>query len=386
MALTGCRYFTGYKPCSLSLDCSEACAHKDVPRHSVLIVHLGALGAVVRSTSLLAAIKRKFPSSRITWVTQAPADHLLNSHPMLDRVLTTDPDGLLQLQALEFDVAFVIDKSLLAAGIVRNIKIDKVYGFKACATGAVLPATTAAEELWQLGLSDQKKFYENKKAETQLMIEALELGSFQRDEYHLPLTDLEIKDSFRRSATYRKDSSQPIIGLNTGCSSIIPYKKWTVDYHQQVIRQLLQQGFQNIVLLGGKEDQERNQQIAQGLPVQQSPTQSGLRDGLISVDACDIILSGDSLGMHMAIARKKYVIAWFGPTCPQEIDLYDRGVKLISPVRCSPCWKRHCNKQLMCYDQIAVSEVQQAVQAGVQWWKQQNPSLSFKRPSLEISF
>ena len=47
------------------------------------------------------------------------------------------------------------------------------------------------------------------------------------------------------------------------------------------------------------------------------------------MNACDIVVSGDSLGMHMAIGLKKWVVAWFGPTCHQEIDLYDRGAKFL---------------------------------------------------------
>ncbi|HWU44412.1 MAG TPA: hypothetical protein VN132_13270, partial [Bdellovibrio sp.] len=102
MAMIDCRYFSGYKPCSKNEICDSSCAHKDVPHLSLLIIHLGALGAVVRSTSLLKAIKRKYPSSMITWVTDAPAHRLLQGHPAIDRVLTTSSEDLLQLAALEF--------------------------------------------------------------------------------------------------------------------------------------------------------------------------------------------------------------------------------------------------------------------------------------------
>ena len=53
------------------------------------------------------------------------------------------------------------------------------------------------------------------------------------------------------------------------------------------------------------------------------------------MNRCDVVISGDSLGMHMAIALSKHVVAWFGPTSPQEIDLYDRGVKLLADRLCT---------------------------------------------------
>jgi heptosyltransferase-2 len=139
-----------------------------------------------------------------------------------------------------------------------------------------------------------------------------------------------------------------------------------VDAHRRLIASLKGLGVK-IVLLGGPEDRLRNQQIAHGLQVISSPTDQGLRDGLISMDACDIVISGDSLGMHMGIALKKWVVAWFGPTCAHEIDLYDRGAYVLSTAPCSPCWKRSCNKNPMCYDLVDLNELIQGVKKGIQW-------------------
>lgn len=373
MAVIDCRHFNGYKPCSqISINdkknhkCDLNCSSKDVPQISILIIHLGALGAVVRSTSILRAIKRKYPSSMITWITDSPAHHLLRNHPIIDRVLVTNEPDLLQLGALQFEVGLVIDKSLKAIGILNRTSVDKVFGFQANPrNGAIIPATAAAEELWQLGLDNHKKFFENTKSEMQLILEALELGNFRRDEYWLPLTSAEEQESFlRREQWLQRRNKKQIIALNTGCSPVIPYKKLTVDYHRRLIARILSEFPQaEIVLLGGPEDTDRNAQIAQGFPIISSHTESGLRDGLISIAACDVVVTGDSLGMHMAISQKKQVIAWFGPTCAQEIDLYERGYKILAQSPCSPCWKRTCEKNIMCYDQVSLEEIINALES-----------------------
>ncbi|WP_413561011.1 glycosyltransferase family 9 protein [Bdellovibrio sp. HCB209] len=333
---------------------------------SVLIVHLGALGAVVRSTSLLRAIKRKYPSSMITWVTDAPAHILLQNHPVIDRVLTTKEADLLQLQALSFEVALVIDKSLKAVGVLKHTQVDQVFGFTSNPiNGAIVPATEAATELWELGLDNHKKFFVNKKPETQLMVEALELGPFKRDAYWLPLTEAEQKHVQHRRQEFLNEGKKWVLGFNTGCSPVIPYKKLSVNFHRLMITSLQSRYPEaQIVLLGGPEDTERNANISHGLNnVISTPTESGLRDGLISVAACDIVITGDSLGMHMAISQGKQVIAWFGPTCAHEIDLFDRGVAVITKSPCSPCWKRACEKSIMCYDQVSLQEIAHAVES-----------------------
>ncbi len=341
----------------------------------------------MRSTALLSSIRAKYPGHLITWVTDKPADQLLRHHPEIDRVLTTTADDLLLLKALKFDVALVIDKSLKASAILASTQANQVLGFQAdLVTGAILPATPAAEELWQIGLSNQKKFFENRKSETQLVLEALQLQTHSAQvrndlpEYNLPLSTAEADLQEKRRLDWRLHPDQPVIGLNTGCSNVMPAKKLSVEFQRQVIRRLLGLGYENLVLLGGPEDTERNFQIGEGLPVFQSPTDRGLRDGLVSVAACDLVLTGDSLGMHMAIARKKFVTAWFGPTCAHEIDLYGRGVAILAKVACSPCWKRTCDKAEMCYDQVSLSEVIQALQQGIRQWQEQNASFLSKQP------
>lgn len=366
MARTECRYFNGYKPCGRSAHCDLGCTNFAPRGLSLLVIHLEALGAVVRATSILPAIKRKFPQSHITWVTQAPAQQLLLHNPYIDRVLTTHSNDLLALQALEFDVSLVVDKSLRATGVLKHTRAELVYGFVANSSGAILPATPAAQELWELGLDDHRKFFVNQKPETQLLIESLELGPYCRDPYVLRLSDDERNEADRRRGHW-SGRGERLIGLNTGCSATLPNKKLSIQNHRDLIALVGQLPNVKVVLLGGPEDTERNQMIGEGLPVIVSPTDMGLRDGLVSVAACDLVVTGDSLGMHMAIGLEKWVVAWFGPTCAQEIDLYDRGVRVVSAAECGPCWKRSCHQIKMCYDQVALHDLILGIQKGLQW-------------------
>ncbi len=362
---TDCSHFTGVKPCGKNDLCDIHCTQFKKRGAQILFVHLGALGAVVRSTALLKAIGRKYPDSQITWVTEKPADQLLKNHPDIFRILSLSEKDLLSLSVLKFDVAFVIDKSLEATGVLKRTSAKKIFGFVAGEDGVVRNHNAKASELWHLGLSNHLKFNVNKKTEIQLITEALEL-EYRKDDYFLPLT-LEEKDIlFQRRKTWSGNSRHVIIGLNTGCAPTIQAKKLSVENHRELIRRLQKNQLLKIVLLGGNEDTLRNSQIAEGFQnVTISPTTLGIRDGLVSVAACDVIITGDSLGMHMAISQKKQVIAWFGPTCAHEIELYGRGTKIITQAPCSPCWKRSCHKPVMCYDLVNLDEIIHAVQNSI---------------------
>jgi heptosyltransferase-2 len=142
----------------------------------------------------------------------------------------------------------------------------------------------------------------------------------------------------------------------------------TIEQHVKLINDLAQDEDKVIVLLGGREDTERNAQILESIDkklrhkIISTPTTLGLRRGACFMSICDIVISGDSFGMHMAIALRKYVIAWFGLSCAAEIELYNRGEKLLPEgLECSPCWKKVCPYNLECIQMIDLGRITELV-------------------------
>lgn len=372
-----CRFFSGYKPCSKNNLCSPDCPSREEALVSILLVHLGAMGAVLRSTALLKMIKRKYPQSIITWVTEDHSKPLLQNNPLIHRVLGLNTRDLLILESLRFDIGFFADKSLEVEGIRKKARPLENFGFGINGLqGAVVPLNDKAGELWEIGLNNHKKFFENKKTELQLMAEAFELP-FAREDYELVLTEAEQSVAHQRRQIWSLGEKTKVIGLNTGTSGVLPYKTLPVSFWRKLIQSYEAAFFlqrvpqKQFVLLGGPEEESRHQEILEGLSTKEaskvilSPVDRGLRDGLCSIAATDIIVSGDSLGMHMGIALKKFVVAWFGPTCSHEIDLYDRGIKIKTSLSCSPCWKRSCRESLPCNQTADISDFHKAINEGL---------------------
>ena len=356
-----CVHFDGSKPCAKTKSiCETNCQHYVQLGPRILMIHLGALGAVVRSTGLLPLIHAQYPNAQITWVTDTLPAKILKNHPRISRVLTLQLPDMLTISNLEFDLAFVIDKDLVSSGVLKQTKAKKVLGFVCDTSGKIVPANASAQELWKLGLDNNSKFFKNQKSEIQLLAETLELVNRPYG-YDLPLTEQEEKLAELRFMQWGNQGQKTVIGINTGCAATLPAKKMTVQNHIDLI-ELIRKKISTceIVLLGGPEDTNRNQEIASRTGIQQSLTEQGLRDGLVSVAACDLIFTGDSLGLHMAISQEVPVVAWFGPSCAQEIDLFGRGEKIMTQAGCSPCWNRSCNKSVMWYELVDLNEVVEA--------------------------
>ena len=359
-----CKHFTGYKPCFANTQCYEECVDFDPIGTKILIVNLDAMGNVLVTTSLLPAIKRKYPQSHITWITLRNAYLLLQNNPYLDRGFVWEPESWLIVQQMQFDVVMNVDKSQRSCAFTMGINAKEKLGFGLNGNGAIVPLNKEAEENYILGLNDHLKFRVNQKSVAQLLCEQLILD-YRRDEYTLVLSPEEqlFCAGYKTDEGLAQDASGDrdlIVGFNTGCSELYPNKKMTIDQHVILIHRLSRIPGIRLVLVGGPEDTQRNAEIARivGNIVLNTPTTEGLRRGICYENICDIIISGDSFGMHVAIALKKYVIAWFGVSCWTEIDLFDRGVKLIPRgLECSPCWKHACPYDLECIQMIDLDAI-----------------------------
>lgn len=385
MAVIQCRHFSGYKPCEKNNNCHLECSHKDLISKSILIIHLGAMGSVVRSSALLRKLKQDNQGIFIVWLTSETIIPILKNHPAIDQLYGLNFINFIKLQGMEFDEVLVIDKSLEAISIAQQLKTKKIKGFKAMrGTGAVLPADEDARELWEIGLSNNKKFFQNKKTELQLIFESL--GFFYNQEkywVHLNASE-ELAAENRKRQWLSKNHKRIIVGINTGCSQVIAYKKLSVNKLKELIWEIISiyPDVQIVLLGGGQEDEDRNNYLAsQFSELIATATQIGLRDGMISVKACDVVISGDSLGMHLAIAFDKFTIAWFGPTCAHEVDLFGNGVYVKTSVNCSPCWKRSCSNEKMCYDHVDINDFIMAIDKGMKKLESNHAPSSHKENS-----
>lgn len=259
---------------------------------------------------------------------------------------------------MKFDYVMNVDKSQQSCALLNSTNAQRKLGFGLNENGKIIPVNEGANYNYKLGMDDHFKFKINQRTGQDYLAETLELD-FKRDEYILELTQDEkdfIEKYKKKVGIGKKDK---VIGFNTGCSELYPNKKMTVEQHIYLIRKLLKKKYK-IILLGGPEDTTRNKEIYSHFngKIINSPTTEGLRRGICYESIPDIIVTGDSLGMHIAIGLKKYVIVWFGVSCWTEIDLYERGVKLFQEdLFCSPCWKKQCPYNLECIKMIDLDRI-----------------------------
>lgn len=359
--IPNCRKFSGYRPCEpfkVCLNCPDA-----IPfGKKILILNLDHLGDVLMTTAQLPAIKRCFPESYIAWITLKNAVPLLQNNPYLDRIFVWDDETRMLLRNMRFDLALNADKNQNTSAFMMELQAREKRGFGMNENGAIVPLNAGAEYSYQLGLDDHFKFHVNQKTGQEILAETFELP-YQRDEYVLNLTPGELEFCEKMKIQYEIQPDDLVIGFNTGCSAQFPFKKMTISQHVELIQRLLNHSDRiKILLLGGSAEKTRNQEINRLVNYRaiETPTEEGLRPGLLYVNLCDLVVSGDTSGLHIAIGLKKKIVVWFGMSSAAEIDLYQRGIKVFSRSYFEENWNMG-NPDPLCAEKLDLNEMFQAV-------------------------
>jgi len=105
-------------------------------------------------------------------------------------------------------------------------------------------------------------------------------------------------------------------------------------------------------------------QLSDGYSVCWQQSLNSVRQYIDWLASCRLIVTCDSLGLHLAVGLKKKVVGLFGPTPPEQIYTYGCGIKLTAPCEraCLPCFHAECVHGRSCMEYISVDAVVEAVE------------------------
>lgn len=352
-----CLFYKGYMPCIFhkkkSVRCDSCQDYKPAGKR-ILVIKLDALGDVLRTTSILPVLHKKYPQAAVTWVTRGGALPLLSNDPsVIHRKLAVEANYLEFILNEKFDVGICLDTEPLSAAILNIAKCAKKYGYITDKYGQVMPANEAARQWYIMGLDDEEK-KKNRKTFFEHMYRICNLeGSYARPQYSLSQRQLSFKEAFSRAKEL--DKYKGVIGVNTGGGGRWQFKRWTKDGYIGLIR-LWKEKFPGdaVILYGGPQEKALNREISSKLgdAVIDAGCDNTIEEFASLVDISDIFLTSDSLGMHLSVAMNIMTIVLVGPTSPWELDVFGNGRIIYQDMECIGCYLNMCAKDTTCMGSI----------------------------------
>ncbi len=357
---TDCKFYLGDRPCRHRSRC--VCDAYQPMGFRILIIKLGALGDVVRTACVLPTLKRLYPRSHVTWVSKPNGTRILAGHPLIDKLVVFDAEGILLLSRQSFDLVLCLDKEPAPAALCNTVSAPDKRGMGLSPSGTVIPINPECETYFELGLDDDLKFRRNTKTYPELIHQALGL-EYRSEPYRLYCDESALMHASAIVSPYKAHIAGPLVGLNTGAGPVFAHKAPKPARWVEIAQSLIQKNY-GILLLGGSGEREINQWIADqvGSRVLNAGSDHTESQFVAIVDQCDAVVTGDTFALHVALARQVPVVAIFGPTCHQEIELFGLGRKILADAQCAPCYRRHCEKKPACLDAIPVDRIVAAVE------------------------
>jgi heptosyltransferase-2 len=360
-----CFHFLGDKPCVWHKHEKVVCKCKFYAPNKghILIIKLDAVGDVLRTTCLLPVIANKWPGMGVTWITRAESVPLLMNNPFIQEILPFGPDAIVHLLSRDFHIVINLDAGKISAGLASMARGKEKTGYVLENVGHVRPTNAAAEEWLRMGIFDDLK-KKNRKTYQRIMCEILGLTS-EGVKYVLELAPSETGKACDHLSALGVKPGKPIIGIHTGGGGRWKHKQWREEGFIGLIDELMRDhpSMFQILLFGGPPERELNQRIMENVnvPVFDTGCDNDIRHFAALIRQSSVVLSGDSLAMHVAIATGRRVVALFGPTSCAEIELFGLGEKVFPELDCLCCYKTVCDCSPNCMELISIEMVKNAI-------------------------
>jgi heptosyltransferase-2 len=264
-----------------------------------------------------------FKDCHVTWITAHVAKDLLEGNYLIDQLILADSPGDVPREKLlnHYHSVINLEKQRDWCLFAETFSADHRYGFKDWAGGGA------------------ESFYPES---------ALALAKGLDCDNYRPLQETLFQTIGREWVGQRYVMAyQPRnlelydIGLNYHVGPKWPNKAWPLDLWKELHGRL-----------------EKNYSLCW----QQSL--NSIKHYIEWLNSCKLIITTDSLGLHLSLGLRKKIVALFGPTPAEQVYMYGRGVKLTpcSERSCIPCFHSKCSYDTCCMDTISVEMVFEAVQ------------------------
>lgn len=324
-----CRFFRGTVPCSphkkYGVHCVESdgsdCRLYEKRAGRILLIKLGAIGDVIRTTPLLRAFRVHYPGTMIWWLTLTPEV----VPPEADVVLPFTPQSLATLSAMDFDLLINLDKDPEACALALTTRASVKKGFT-LSGGVPAPADMHAEHKFLTGLFDDLS-RANTKSYQEEIFEICGL-SFSGEPYILD-------NQSSAGYVWKLPRKKKIVGLNTGCGGRWTSRLWADKNWVALARRLKKAGFVPL-LLGGEQEHAKNRRLARASGALY-PGHFPLKQFINLVDQCDLVVTAVTMAMHITIGLRKKIVLFNNTFNPHEFELYGLG-EILEPDFDCPCY------------------------------------------------
>jgi len=313
---------------------------------NILIVKHGALGDVVRTSFFAKPLRTQTTlddsNVRLYWLTSPQSAPLLRFNPYID-VIATDPN---EVKNVQFDETYSLDDEADVLANVAKFKVKKIVGARLSSEGIKEYCDRSASWFDMGLLSRHGKEYADKlkrlnnRSHSEIFKKIFQVGEVDFSFYNSDCLNNNIYKTIQCIA----EGKVPI-GLNAFAGKRWPSKALPDNelsrLTQNISRLTINGQPVHLFLIGSGQDLIRNQDFAKSNVAPKNitvlNTDGNILDLAAAVRSLKLLVTTDSLCLHLAVGQQVPTVAFFAPTSAAEIESlsYIRKLKSLSDDYCN---------------------------------------------------
>jgi len=341
---------------------------------NILLIKMSSLGDILHTLPFAAALRKRFPKARITWLVHPQFAGFVPDPPVIDEVLYFDKVKFNKMGLGDKLHYFREMRSLL-----HSKHFDLVIDMQGLFKSAVLAAISGCDN--RIGYCEMRegsglvsKAIIGTHSKDHVIERYLDVARYlgakvdSLDDVEFPMPDLsaETKAVQAKLAEYGCNVGKKYVVIVPGARWWT--KEWQVEHYADLAKKIATDGTY-VVLAGGPDDAPKGDAIYKQAADEHIINLIGgtsLRELAALIKGCNFYISADTGPLHFAAALKKPLIAMYGPTKADRTGPYGskNSTVLLSPAKCAGCLKKKC-QDWHCMHDITPAEVYKIYQEKV---------------------
>lgn len=334
----------------------------------ILVIKMSAIGDVILATSLIPALKKKYPDSHLAWFAEPRVVELLEGNPLLDEIIVWNRKEWTRLfKSLRWiqlsREIFDLRKKL------KNARFDLVLdaqcllksSFWAWVSGAPRRVGFKSKERSQIFMTEsftRDYEYEMISAESRQLANHIGISSNS-----MPMS-IHPSDRVRKEAREKIEKNKIIGKYAVICPfTTRPQKHWLENYWQELVPELIAKHRLSLLIMGGPDNTEAANRFETFTDKMVSLAgQTSLIEGAAIIEGAEFLIGVDTGMTHLGSAMKTPTVGIWGSTRPYLKGETAQTVILYDHLECSPCHRRPtCNGAFTCMQEITPKRILDAV-------------------------
>jgi lipopolysaccharide heptosyltransferase I len=323
---------------------------------NIAIIRLSSLGDIVHTLPAFQLLRTHFPEAKITWIVEAPGAALLENFSGIDEIVVFN---LKSRQGLFAKIFFLINfvrrrrrsfnlvidfQGLIKSALLAFLLGGKRLGFS---------AQNAREPMAALFYSCRAVFFPEERHVIFKNMHLLSRLGINETTVEYPLKKLPASPQLQQLLSKLNWPDKRYIILNVGGgwpTKVLSATQWLE------IADGLKLDYPPVLLWGNEQEKETAAAVAR---------QSGVvltffmnfSDLICFIAQALLVISGDTLALHLADMTKTPAVGIFGPSSPQRNGpLFSQSRVVYQKQACSFCYRRKCNT-MTCLKEIVIADI-----------------------------